>query len=272
MGNRLNKPGSITFKTIGALFGIIAVVNYVDIGLQLGIAGIVGKFLDSYRRLVDFSLGWAEPYLTPFLTLVSRFLKLDLHLYPHWKHIFVPAWLYFSNNARTNWFLGRTSYAIANALWGTLVALVLAVASGVVPATSYLALVFPVAGFIAFDLGSALLGATLIGFSDQNWTKAFAYYLKTRVLPATILGLTVISLGIVAEDKGIPGANVVMVIIYVAAIAFRDIGVSLWVTFTHDRPIDTTIMGRLIGQGSWMLGSTILAILFCATLAIIISG
>ena len=182
----------------------------------------------------------------------------------------MPAWLYFINDARTNWGLGRKVYAISNGVWGSFLALTIAIGTGVIApdVSSAYTTIIPVLGLAAFAIGSSIFVATFVGFATQPWATTFKYHVKTRVLPSIIMGVGVIIIGFFTNPQSIPGANPVLVLFYVALLAFRDMAIAAWVARTQPLP-EVTFSQRLAGQGSWKLGTYILFVLFGAIAGII---
>jgi hypothetical protein len=182
----------------------------------------------------------------------------------------MPAWLYFINNSRTNWVLGRKSYAIANGLWGSLLAIAIAIGTGVIAPDirSAYTTTIPVLGIAAFDVGSSIFVATFVGFGSQPWVTTFDYHARTRIAPSMIMGFGVIALGYLINPQNISGAHPVLVLLYVASLALRDMWIATWVARTQ--PVSNVEFSqRLTGQGSWKLGTYIMCVLLGAVAGII---
>jgi hypothetical protein len=204
------------FGKIGLPFAVLSVVKLWALGLHVGLKGPFAAILTFYQtKFVDPLLGWAEPLLRFILTYVA----VNLHLHNHWKYMFVPMWLYFGADARTYWHRRQQRSAIVTLIWGGLIALSASIASGVTSLDdpAMLPLVFPVAGFIIYEIGQAASDATLVRTpqelssssrasvaKNQSWFQTFQYYILRLVLTNAVIGTVVYLIGLHARQTRLP--------------------------------------------------------------------
>jgi hypothetical protein len=129
--SHLRTTAAWTFYAIGLFAGFVGVVGFYDTLVSGGLTGGLRKLIDGYRHLVLDPLGrLLDPLLGALLQEISRWLKVEWHLPPHWKDLFVPAWFYFLKDAGVNWRKDRKNYSVFLAVSGTIVALLFAIGLG----------------------------------------------------------------------------------------------------------------------------------------------
>jgi hypothetical protein len=141
----------------GVMFSVMSVVNYLDVFLDLGIKGFLQKILYAYQNFLDFWIGWVDPYLRRILAYLSRIFSLDLRLPENWRDVFVPAWLYFVNDARIA--------GVFLIVFGGLLAFSLSLASE----DPNQSLAIFVAGFVVYETISSLYS-----FRTSHWDYLFS--------------------------------------------------------------------------------------------------
>ena len=154
-------------KFLSFLFAVISVVNFFGKGFAIGLTGTISLLITPYRSAIQFVLGWLDPYLGPIVQHLAEKLKVGIKLYPHWKDIIVPVWLYFVANFKTNlgmsreltdWPRKRNRIIFTAVLffWGLIISLTVAIAAGsqILENTNMLVLAFTVSGFLIYELGS----------------------------------------------------------------------------------------------------------------------
>lgn len=265
---------SRTFFLISFLFSLISLVSFIDAWLKLGLVGFIGKVIASYRSFLEFFLGWLDPHLRSIALYVGNLFELDLQFYPHWKDIFVPVSLYLTRVAQVSWQMGRKRVASAYAGWGITVALALSLASGTVGLDDpYLrTLMFPLLGFVVYEIGASFLAAVMIGFEQDPWWRVFLFHLRMRAMTIIILGAAVLVCALWVRVGVLPGFTAVFIVAFVALISLRDIGISLWVAIFHPRPRGHTRRDKLASQANFWIGCTTLSIIAAAVAVILLNG
>lgn len=84
------------FSALGTITASASMIALVSYGFRLGWVQPLRIVVDYYEALMHFLFGWAEPPLRFVLSYLSQCFGWKLHLYPHWKHVFILLWLYFS--------------------------------------------------------------------------------------------------------------------------------------------------------------------------------
>jgi hypothetical protein len=158
-------------SVLGVAASMLSVVLLIRHGFEIGFVTPLRIMLEFYNQWAEFLFGWTEPFVKNWLAELRSFLKIDLHLYPHWKHVFIPMWLYFSANVRGELKKGRKYLAVANVIWGFVLALVSSFAAGTVDLNNpnLLYLVFPMIGLLLHDFIISFAIALFYGYGSQTW-------------------------------------------------------------------------------------------------------
>jgi hypothetical protein len=113
---------------------------------------------------------------------LREWFGLDLHVHPHWKHVFVLLGVYFFRDSRMFRRLGYYDVAAVSLMWGAIVAFATGVVVGLIPLargdmwSNFLIGATPVAGFFVYILGPT--------FASALWRREdSARYLGGRVEP-----------------------------------------------------------------------------------------
>lgn len=212
-------------SALGIVASSLSLLLLAKQGFDLGFVAPLKLMLDFYQQAVEFLLGWADAPLKDVLRYIGDWMGVDLHLYPHWKHIFMPMWLFFSANAKVNWGRGRKRTTLFTMIWGSLVALAASVASGTVALDdpNMFPVIFPVVGFVVYDAVHSTWDAIFHNPPGYTSWQSFNYYQSRFTLSNAIIGSVVIFVGLLARRMGLPTSNLVLVIIYVIALAMRRI-------------------------------------------------
>jgi hypothetical protein len=146
--------------------GALSVAKLVQHGLNYGLGPTLQVIANYYETFTRVMLGWAEPCIREQFVALSGYLSWPLHLYPHWKHIFVLMGLYFFRAAGNAFRAGYRGTALFRALWGLLVAVTASVIAGTVPLSqndmwaNTLVAAVPIIGVTLHDVGYAAWSAT----------------------------------------------------------------------------------------------------------------
>ncbi|WP_146190648.1 hypothetical protein [Marinicauda salina] len=124
--------GSIfwVLKIITFVVSSLSIVMLIRLGFEVGhISAPLLIILQYYERFVDQLFGWADPILQNIISIIGAFIKVDITLYEHWKHVLVVLLLYMAAVFRVKLIQSEnilvieiTSYAI-----GAVIALVASV-------------------------------------------------------------------------------------------------------------------------------------------------
>jgi hypothetical protein len=263
-----------SFFLVSFLFSVISLASFIDAWLKLGLLGFIGKVIASYRSFLEFFLGWMDPHLRSFAHYIGALFQIDVQYYPHWKDILVPASLYLTRVAQVSWRMGRKRVAVAYAAWGVAVALALSLASGAVALDDrYLrTLLFPILGFVAYEIGACFLAAVMVGFEHDPWWRVFLFHLRMRVVTIIVIGAAVIFFAFRIVEDAPPGSTVLFIVAFVASLALRDIGVSIWVAIFRPRQEGQTRLEKLGSQANFWVGCTTLSIILAAVAVILLNG
>lgn len=166
----------------GTLLPSLSLVVLVWHGFHLGLAAPLGLALQWYESFVHFLFGWAEPYIRHMLGVISVMSGLHLHLFAHWRHIFILMWLYFAADAKTQWSADFKGTAVFQAVWGGIIALCAAATAGSVSLDSaaesivprLVLIVAPVFGYFVYQIGNGAWWATVDRHEGATWWHDFA--------------------------------------------------------------------------------------------------
>lgn len=200
-----------TVKNLSVIWAALSIASLITYGFHLGsFVQPLQVVLDYYEAAMRVLFGGAEPYLTSALTHALRWTGWSLHLYPHWKHIFVLMWLYFAASGWADWGLSRRLAAKAgpaatlrgwhpirwwrsmlsrlparmwvsvfSTAWGVVVAVASSVAAGMIMIAPYDAesnsfvTAVVVTGAVLYEVGHNALGTTFLRDKDERWWSAF---------------------------------------------------------------------------------------------------
>lgn len=177
------------FRALGIIAGVFSLSLLVWKGFHIELGPFMVLVLDVYAREASAFFGLAEPSIKAALLFLEKWVRIDIDLYPHWKHAFVLMFLIFGAIARTAWWSGDKPRAIFLFCWGTIVALLAGTAAGTVEldgAVSNMLMAFwPIMGVVVFYLGLDAWIALFEGFDDFT---SLAWWIITRIaLPGLVL-------------------------------------------------------------------------------------
>jgi hypothetical protein len=111
------------------------------------------------------------------------------------------------------------------------VALAASVASGTIPldAPSMLPMIFPAIGFVVYSSVQAVWSAMFHTPKGYTRWQIFSYYGIAFGLGNALIAATIILVGFRARQIGFPSMSLVLLFIFVVAMALRNIVVSMWI-------------------------------------------
>jgi hypothetical protein len=91
------------WEKIGRVGAVLSMVGWARAGFHFELGPILLAALEKYEKLVNFLLGWADPYISIALKKIAEWFGWHLHLHPHWRHVFVLIGLYCFRGARADY-------------------------------------------------------------------------------------------------------------------------------------------------------------------------
>jgi hypothetical protein len=249
---------------LGVLFGSLSLFQLVQQGWDLGLAAILETLLSYYRHAVGFVLDPIEPILLWVLDEIERAMRIQLDLYPHWKHVFVPMSLYIGAEVRVTWpmaGLERKIAAVAIAVYGGAIALAASIASGTIPVNdpNPLFVVYPAVAIIAYNVVQTLWNATFHRYPGNTWLQSFRYYSVVLILSSALIsGVAVVVSLLVPRTES---QNTLMLLLLVALLALRNVGLAAGIAHLQPRarPIEGVTFAERFRRlphrqiGTWIL-------------------
>ncbi len=118
------------------LMGASSVVSLIQHAFSVGFISAIQIMLDFYERLICMLIGWwAEPIIRDLLARLNALVDWDLHLYPHWKHIFVLVAVYFFRDAAASGPIKRPGGEIFLSAIGLPIAAAISIGAGCIAAS-----------------------------------------------------------------------------------------------------------------------------------------
>lgn len=267
------KTSNRTRAILGFLVGVLSIDKILEQALGFGLVTPLQWILDFYAKIVEGSLHWADPYLRDILNYLKDRIGIHLQLYPHWKYIFVPMWFYFFADVKTMWGNQRKPSAVFFFIWGGLVALTSSVAAGTVALDnkSLLPMIFPTTGFIIYSIVLAAWDAIFHIPEGYTGWKMFRYYFIAYPLTNILMAVIIIMIGFQMMEIEIPSLSLVLLIVFVIAMAFRNIAVSA-VIATVDRAPSESWINRFRAFGTQRHGFFVLAVILGALVFVILGA
>jgi hypothetical protein len=222
---------------LGFVAAVLSLVVLIQQGFALGFGAPLEAILHYYARFVDLALGWAHEPLVELL----RALNVDLHLYPHWKSLIVPMWLYVAADVRVMVQIRRPRSALFFAVVGAVLALVAAVAAGLAPLDDrdMGAVGYPVGALFLYNIVQAFWDATFHRSDGRTWWQTFSYYTTWFALGNLVLGGAVLLIGAQGSGPSFAGKNVALLLAFIALLALRNLTVSARAAWRHRQPGQT---------------------------------
>jgi hypothetical protein len=257
-----------SFRTrviLGFVVGVLSIDKILEQALGFGLAAPLQWILDFYAKIVEGSLHWADPCLRDIINYLKDRIGIHLELYPHWKYIFVPMWFYLFADVKTMWGNQRKPSAVFFFIWGGLVALTSSVAAGTTALDnkSLLPMIFPTTGFIIYSVVLAAWDAIFHIPEGYTGWKMFRYYFIAFPLTNILMAAIILIVGFQMTEIEIPSLSLVLLIVFVVAMAFRNIAVSA-VIATVDRAPGESWIHRFRAFGTQRHGFFVLAVIWGA--------
>ena len=151
--------------------------------------------LHYYEQFMRAIFGWAEPLVVTILRPVGQYLSVDLHLMPHWKHVFVLLWLYFGTYARVYWRKGEKLSAAFSILLGGILALMASAISGslggATVAESAAIFFVPILAMIMFEYGISAFNLVFANIMGLGFRAMMKFTFVQFVLPQALISVAV---------------------------------------------------------------------------------
>lgn len=261
------KTANTTRAILGFIVAVLSIDELLRQALGLGLAAPLKSVLDFYVKIVEGLFGWADPYLKNFFNYLKDQIGIHLQLYPHWKYIFVPMWFYFFADVKTMWGNQRRPSALFFVVFGGLVALISSVAAGTTPldTKSLLPMIFPTIGFIIYSIVLAVWDGIFHVPEGYTGWKMFRYYGTAYPVANILIAVTIlfIVIGFQLTEIQIPSLSLVLLILFVVAMAFRNIAVCAAIA-TFDRAPGESWIHRFHAFATQRHGFFVLAVIGAA--------
>jgi hypothetical protein len=213
-------------------------------------------FVEAVLRLITNGLQYIADHLHwPF--------HISLNLQPSWKYFFGPMWLYFGRDGLVS--ITRKprrpiAFAVALIFGGSVALLASALASNFpIDDMWLLPTVFPIIGFVVYELGQAVSDATFHRYQTNTFRQQFSYYFLTRVVPNVAFALVIMPLGIFARWQGFSYAGFVVLTAFILFMASRDLVLAV-LKARENRTQGQSVWNRVQQLASWKLSMNVFAV------------
>jgi hypothetical protein len=236
---------------LGVVAGALSLVALIERGLKLGFTAPLESMLEFYKHCLGLMLDWAVPYLNAVLRFSLAWIGWKPHLYPHWRDVFVLMWLYFGGDVKSFLARNRPASVLATIGFGGLIALAASVASGVVMLDdpSMLAIILPIFGFVLYEVGQAAWAGIFQRPEGKTWLQTFRFNFVGYALTDMIIGVAAILAAWESRHRGIPNPNLVLLLVFVLALAFRNVGLGAWLAMAENSKWFDPLPNRPTGSG-----------------------
>lgn len=252
------------YTWLGLILAVLSASAIVRFAIQHGFGPTCTLVLDYHERLASVLIAsWSEPTIRDTLEALRRdFDWADVHLYPHWKHVFVLMGVYLFRHATVTLSEGLWVQGTIQILWATIVAVISSVLVGTVdlqyrdPSSQLLVGVVPIVGIFAYEVLVRALTATanrgeqvrgrVILTDRETWWSYFAYQVSVDFGRAIILSMVIGAVALVSHSDGLPvpgliGLSVAVVLLAINWLREGAIVASRW-----------RESGEEWGRGSWV--------------------
>lgn len=265
-----------TASVLGLGASMLSLASLIFQGFELGISAPVAAMLHFYESLLAALLGWTEAPLAKLARAASGWIGLTLHPAPEWKHVFVLVWLYFSTDARSSFMQKRTITATATLIFGALVSVAAAIASGggASPGLSSLlwAIGVPLAGFLLHAIIESVLTTMFYREPHRTAAHSLRYYFMTEVLSALVAGAAAIVVAIaLAPTAGPSWAAITALAGFVVVRGAYWLLRGLYIGVT-DHGADESWFRRFARSGSGQFGMLIFSVVLGALLFVALNA
>ena len=166
---------------IGPLVAALSIFKFAADVWTIGLSEPFRIVIDQYERIAAYALAPIVPVLQNIVELISIRWNLDLQLYPHWAHLFVPLSLFVSSDVLADWGRRheRSAFVILASLtlaYGYVIALAGGLFVGVTPLTSqsvFLA-VLAMMAFIVYQVIRGTISGLLLAEPRTGLTRTAA--------------------------------------------------------------------------------------------------
>lgn len=277
-----------TFGFIGILFGAASVIKFIRITISFPLSKWLSMLLETYENIVQFWLGWLDPYIRYFVAASLNWLMksfgvyLHIYVYPHWKYMAIPIWLYFARAAAINYNKGRTSFAIFEIVWSSFGALITSIVAATIPAgeEDLLIVFIIITGLIVIESVNLIYAAKIYRWSNPKyvypidlavtpWWKIWFGYMHRHTLSNFLLAIVVLLLGLALKKNGIAIPAAFLILLYLILMSLRNMMLGARDQLRHSRRTGDKFEEILSESGNWRHGRTVIAVLGAATAAII---
>lgn len=261
------------FSALGIVLSTLSIVALLKHGFDLGFSSVLMIVIEYYEKLTRVFLGWMEPYIRDYLGSISRFTGINLHLYPHWRHVFILLELYFGSHVRGVRLERGIHATIFNVLLGIILSVFAGLTSGLIrpngSVSEIFIAVFPMLAVSLYGFGTSARAATFFR-SGQTWWKAFRQY--SRHAQRFFAGGTLVILLSVAfflTPIRMPvGSGLIILLFLILALALYRIWIGAWYA-NHERKRGQRWWERFHQTGFGTVGIFMILSLFGATLFIL---
>lgn len=115
-----------TLWWLGLIFGTLSLVMLIRHGLDYGFVAPLQMALEFYEKATAALAAPIEPLIAAQLSALRNYIGFELHLAPHWKHVFVLTLMFQTAMARAAWLYGNIKGRVLGAPGGAVLLMVLA--------------------------------------------------------------------------------------------------------------------------------------------------
>jgi hypothetical protein len=265
--------GSGILKLCGFILqvaSIISIIKLIRMGIDIDFFEPLKKVVSWYTWFIDNTVGLLlNDSIVSAIAWVNSWLKLDVHLFEHWKYMFTPMVLYFLADVLV---MLRHYRRVANALfsfvWGGGVALISSVIAGTSPldAAGVPTLLYPALGFTVYVFVQCLYDVLFYTQEGVSRKSRFKHFMICY--PAlNLLFLSVLFYANSAITRaGYRISSVILILVFVSLMCIRNISVAALAAFI-DRSTGATWWQRFLRYGTRAQGVRVLTVVLAAVLA-----
>jgi hypothetical protein len=249
-----------TATAIGMIVGVLAVLRYFDTALNQQLSGPLTLLAPIYDDVIQGIAREARPYIEAILWRMNQWWNWRLELPPGWAYLFVPPWLYFMKVASANFAMpqrGRYVLGILVFVIGGVTSLAMCIAAGTTEASSIWRLLYPIACFTVFELALTLF--VVVVDNGFPWRSKIRWQFWTHVPTTLAVGGLVLLLHFAWGHWGVEHLDVLLIMVLVALIGGRDIGIAAYATIAKRMP-EQAPWDHFTSQGNYKLGRLVLGI------------
>lgn len=220
---------------LGAILGGLSIITLIRSSIYEGFGPTFTGVIDYYEQIATTLLGWLEPVLLTALGVLASAIDVDVTLFPHWKHIFILMFVYFSRDASLAYANGFRPTGVFMFSFGALYALLAGVSSGLVElkpqafGANFTFAAAPVFGILAYNLTCQLWFSRadsqrawlMRPMQGDNWLSRFVGTIPGSVIQA-LGGLVVVLVGLqlpfVSQS---PSPGLIMLMLLIVMLGFN---------------------------------------------------